>query len=87
MARLMTSASAILNPDMPDDQTTYTLVRDLLMPSERGQLRCFGMRLVGIKDLRDGLALVWCDRCDINECQNSLVTYRFNHSSCVSVAG
>jgi hypothetical protein len=32
MARLMASASAILNPDMPDDDTTYALlVQDLLL--------------------------------------------------------
>ena len=32
MARLMASASAILNPDMPDDHTTFALlVHDLLL--------------------------------------------------------
>ena len=37
MARLMASASAILNPDMPDDHTAYALlVQDLLLAKREG---------------------------------------------------
>jgi hypothetical protein len=39
------------------------------------------MRLVAIKDLRDGLVLVGCERCNINGCQNSLVIYRLSLQS------
>src|SRR5215469_5789362 len=51
----------------------------------RCQLRRFWMGLVAIKHLRDRLALIGCQRCDIYERPDSLIPYPCNDSTSVRV--
>ncbi|MGH9496907.1 MAG: hypothetical protein ACRD3B_18060 [Candidatus Sulfotelmatobacter sp.] len=51
----------------------------------RSQIRLLGMSFVTIKDVRDGLAFIGCQRCDLGERFDPLVVYRSNHGASVSV--
>jgi hypothetical protein len=44
------------------------------------------MGFVTIKHLRDGLTFIGCERCDVNERFDALLSYRSNHSASVSMA-
>src|SRR5215469_2629619 len=53
----------------------------------RGELRLFRMGFIAIKHLRDRLALIGCERCDIDERLDSLIAYPCNDSASVRVTG